>query len=427
MCTHFPAGSAGHAHRRVAALCLLAATLAVPSFAYAASSLSLPDAVRLAVSRAPMLAARRSSLEAARQDARRAGALPDPTLSVGVNDLPVTGSDAFNFSNDNFTMTTVGVMQAFPARAKRNARQAVADRAIDQAVAMTTAESWAVERETAQAWVSLWASGRELNAVQALRDQSRLAADTASARLRGGSGMATDVLAAKAAVLQLDNRLETAHSDVESARAMARRWLGEDIDAASEAPDFTRLPISASTLLASIDRQGPLLPWSAREQVASAQVDLASAEKSSDWSVSATYGHRNRYSDFFSIELSVGLPLFPGNRQDRDVAARRADYEATLDAHEDARRVQRQQVESDLAKWAGLARQVERDDSHLLPLAHDRTTVALAAYRAGAALQPWLDALRDEIQIHVAHAQMSGDLGRAWASLAYLLPSETQP
>ena len=172
---------------------------------------------------------------------------------------------------------------------------------------------------------------------------------------------------------------------------------------------------------------GPLLPWSAREQVASAQVELASAEKRSDWSVSATYGHRNRYSDFFSIELSVGLPLFPGNRQDRDVAARRADYEAMLDAHEDARRAQRQQVESDLASWRGLARQVERDDTQLLPLARDRTTVALAAYRAGGALQPWLDALRDEIQIHVAHAQMSGDLGHSWASLAYLLPSETQP
>jgi hypothetical protein len=50
--------------------------------------------------------------------------------------------------------------------------------------------------------------------------------------------------------------------------------------------------------------------------------------------------------------------------------------------------------------------------------------VALAGYRAGGDLQPWLDARRDEMQAHLSHAQQLGELGRAWAALAYLLPEE---
>ena len=390
--------------------------------------MSLNEAVRLAVERAPALDARRAKTVAAQEEARRAASLPDPTLSLGINDLPVTTSDAFNFSVDNFTMEKIGIQQQFPNRAKRDARQVLADRSIDQANALTDADALTVKRVAAQAWVSLWSAEHEVAALQRLRNESELAVDIAKARLRGGSGSAMDALAARAAELDLENRQEAARAEVDGARAMLARWLGENADAAMDAtPDFGVLPTNETILLQSLDRQGPLLPWQAREQVASAEVTLARAEKHPDWSVGVSYGHRNRFSDFVSVEFSVGLPLFPGNRQDRGIAARQADYEATLDAHEDARRAQLQQLQTDLAQWNSTKRQVARDEDQLLPLARERSRIALAAYRGGGELQPWLDARRAEIEEEIAHARMSGDLGRAWAALAYLLPEERTP
>lgn len=422
------------AHRRAGAACVRRLSLAVavcvtaavaPATAIAAPPqlhLQLDDAVQLAVERAPMLASRRAGIESARQESQRAGGLPDPTLQLGLVDLPVTTRDAFDFSTDDFTMSKVGVVQDVPSRRKRDARRAVADRTVDQAVALSAAETLLVKRRAAEAWVSLWAAMQEVEALRSLREQSALATRTATARLGGGSGSAADVLATRSATLALENRIDAAQAQCDVARAMLDRWLGDDAGVdADESPDFGTLPVDAATLLSSIDRQAPLLPWKAREDVASAQVALASAEKRPDWSVGASYGHRNRYSDFFSLQVSIGLPLFTANRQDRGVAARHADYEATLDAHEDARRAQRETVVGDLARWSGLQRQVVRDDTQLLPVAGDRSDVALAAYRGGGALQPWLDARRDEIEIHVAHARMTGDLGRAWAALAYLL------
>ena len=391
-------------------------------------SISLDDAVRCAVERAPAIDARRAQATAALEEARRADALPDPKLTVGIQDLAVTGNGAFNPGTSDFTMKKIGLMQEFPARAKRDARQVLADRTVDQSTALTTAEALTVKRSAAEAWIAVWSAQHEVEALQALRDESTLAERTAKARLSGGAGSAVEVMAAQAATLDLDNRLDAAQGQLASARTMLARWIGDSADAAEDTtPAFTTLPLSDAALLQSLDRQGPLLGWQAREQIASAQLTLAQAEKHPDWSIGASYGQRDHFSDLLSVEFSIDLPLFPGNRQDRGVSARRADYEATVDAHEDARRAQRQQVQSDLAQWNSVKRQVVRDEEQLLPLARDRSRVALAAYRGGGALQPWLDARRAEIEEEVTHARMSGDLGRAWAALAYLLPEESAP
>jgi outer membrane protein, heavy metal efflux system len=127
------------------------------------------------------------------------------------------------------------------------------------------------------------------------------------------------------------------------------------------------------------------------------------------------------------FEVGIGLPLFTRNRQDRGVAAREAEYQAALDTREDLRRQQAAQVRGAFAQWQGLQRQAALYENRLLPLARDRSATALAVYRAGGELRPWLDARRDELTVLVSHAQHLGDLGRAWAALAFLLPMESQP
>lgn len=159
-------------------------------------------------------------------------------------------------------------------------------------------------------------------------------------------------------------------------------------------------------------------------------MDAAIAEKRPDWSLGVTYGQRDRTpaglprSDMLMLEFAIDLPLFPRNRQDRGIAARRADLEAVTAEREDARRMQTETVRRALAEWEGLKRRISRRENDSLPLARDRAKTALAAYAAGGDLQPWLEARRDEIELHIEHARDLGELGRAWAALAYLLPEE---
>lgn len=404
--------------------------LLVPVVVLAGSpALTLDEATRLAAGRAPMLDARRANVAAAQEEAARAGALPDPMLTFGIDNLPVTGTDAFDTGADFMTMKKIGLRQAIPARAKREAERNLAARAIDAADAQGRAELLDVRRSAAQAWIDLWTAQCKLEALNELHEETVLASHLARARVSGGTGSVADALATQAAVLELDNRIEAAEAIRMAAQAGLARWLGDDTPIASHvAPDFIELPASQTQLLAAIDRLGPLLPITAQLETAAAEVDAARADRRSDWSVAASYGQRERgRSDMLMLEVGIGLPLFTRNRQDRGVAAREADYQASLATREDMRRQQVARLRADIAKWDSLKRQTARDQDALLPLAHDRTNTALAAYRAGAEVRPWLDARRDELDTVVANIERMGELGRAWAALAYLLPSESQP
>ncbi len=402
--------------------------LALPFMAMAAP-ISFDDAQRRALEHAPQLDARRAQVEAAQQESHRAGALPDPMLTVGLTNLPVTGADAFDTRADEMTMKTVGVRQDLPARAKREAQRALAQRRIDEAQASADSTQQSIRRATALAWIDAWAARHELIALQALREQVALAARLAHARVAAGTQSATEALAADAETLELDNRIAAAQTTVRMAAAELQRWIGDgDVEPTMDAPDFTRLPYTQAQLLAQLDRLPTLQPVTAQVETAAAQVDAARAERKPDWSVAASYGQRSGgRSDMLSVEFGIGLPLFTHNRQDRGVAAREADYQAALASREDLRRQQVAQVQADFAQWEGLQRQVALHEDHLLPLAHDRSAAALATYRAGGALQPWLEAMRDELNAHLGHAEHLAEFGRAWAALAFLLPVETQP
>ena len=202
---------------------LALALIFVVAPAWSAAPIAFDEAVHLAVERAPALQARRSQTEAAREDAVRAAALPDPKLTLGLANIPITGTDAFDLHADDMTMKQVGVMQEFPARAKRQARRAVADRMIEQTQALTLVERLAVRQAAAQAWIALWTAQREVEALQAQREQSALAISIAKARLAGGTGTAADALAAQSAALELDNRIDAAEANVATARATLAR------------------------------------------------------------------------------------------------------------------------------------------------------------------------------------------------------------
>jgi hypothetical protein len=64
-------------------------------------------------------------------------------------------------------------------------------------------------------------------------------------------------------------------------------------------------------------------------------------------------------------------------------------------------------------------------DESLLPLAHKRINLALAAYRGGRGeLTPVLDARRTELDLRLQQLQLSADQGLAYAQLLYFLPGE---
>lgn len=385
--------------------------------------LTLEVAVQRGVSHAPLLAARDSDIDAMHDEAGRAGQLPDPSMTFGVANYPVSDPGAFSLRSDTMTMRTVGVTQYIPSRAARDADRTLAGAQIDAAEADRVSTTQTLRERIANAWIDVWAMQRKRSLLDELRGENTLAIQITQARLRGGEGGAVDALAARADASALDNRLDAVDADLAAAQASLRRWLGEPTSTVVDASDFGQLPVSPDRLKETIDRQAPMQAWQAREQVAQAELSQARAATHPDWSVSATYGKRApNLSDMVTLQVGVSLPLFTRNRQDRGISAKQAQWDAVEFAHEDARRAQGEMIERTVATWQGWNRQIQHYEDTLLPLDHDRAQTALASYRAGGLLQPWLDARREQIERRLDLADALAARARLWASLAYLMP-----
>jgi outer membrane protein TolC len=401
-----------------------AALFAIAAGSVSAGELTLAEAVRRAVEIAPQLEASLATVEAASQELRRAGSLPDPMLAIGFDSLPISGADAFDFDADAMTEKTIGLRQELPGRAKRAAQRRVAERSVELAQVDVDVVRRDVARAAARAWVDVWSAQREIETLGSLRAQAQLAARLARARIAGG-GSALDALAAQAGVLEVDSEGAAAAGAAGEAMAELRRWIGDDAATITEtAPDFDRAPRPEGETLAALDRLPTLRSAEARVASAAAAVDAARAERRPDWDLTASYGQRSGFSDMLMVEVGVSLPLFVRTRQAPGIAARTAEQRVALAEQQSQRLEVTARIRALYARWEGLRRQVSVHDQ-VLRLARDRSAAALASYRAGGELQPWLDARRDETTAHRTHAQHLAGLGRAWVDLAYLFGEST--
>ena len=127
------------------------------------------------------------------------------------------------------------------------------------------------------------------------------------------------------------------------------------------------------------------------------------------------------------FQVSIDLPLFQANRQDRGVAAKMAQVEQMRALREDALRQHVADAKASWADWEAASERLQRFDSALLPLARERAQLALAAYRGGQGqLSAVLEARRTEIDLRLQQLQLAAEQGRAYAQLLYFLPKENQ-
>ncbi|HSH80115.1 MAG TPA: hypothetical protein VLA19_16440, partial [Herpetosiphonaceae bacterium] len=130
-------------------------------------TLSLKEAAALASGDQPTLVAFEQEAVASEQAAVAAGTLPDPQVTAGITDFPVTGDKAFSPTADNFTMYTIGVMRE---QVRRSRRQAEAARLTAEAVVSRT-EATAQERRIQRDVMVAWISAVEAKAKQRLLDR----------------------------------------------------------------------------------------------------------------------------------------------------------------------------------------------------------------------------------------------------------------
>ncbi|HEX4971230.1 MAG TPA: TolC family protein [Steroidobacteraceae bacterium] len=402
---------------------LLSLLCALPLTAHAGEPLSLEEAVGRALQSAPQVSARTANLEAVQSLATSAGRLPDPELVVGVDNLPVTGPDAYSTTSDFMTMRKVGVMQAFPAATKRKLQGERAAAAADVAQAELVESRLAVAREVAQAWIRRATAEASLNELGVLESDLELQASAARAALAAGRSSTAEALAAQTAAAQFHARLLRVKSEVRQATFELARWLDADADRPLAAmPSLDELPAPPAALLASVHEHGSLLTFESQIAAARLDVDLAKAERRPDWSAELAFAKRGpEFSDMVSLEFRVGLPLFTKYRQNPQISARHAELRQLEAEREAELRMHTAEIHQVLTQWEELGERARQYEQELLPLAHERSRAALASFRTGRGeLRLALEAYEQESEFIIEHAELLNERGLAWAFLRYL-------
>lgn len=356
------------------------AMLVAPAFS---ESLSFDAALAMAAGEAPALRAEAAQIHAARQAAIPAGELPDPRLALGLDNVPVEGSNRFSLGSEPMTMQRIGLMQEFPSEAKRGARVDAARGRVALTEAQTRITRLGVVRETAVAWIARDAVERQLARIDALDAENRLFDAAVRARIAGGKGNARDVVASRQEAAMIDARRDDLTARRHQAIAMLKRWVGPRASAplSGAAPEW---PISRDSLEHALHNHPELLIFDPRGRVLDAEVAEAKAEKKPDWALELAYSKRgSQFGDMAMVQVSFDLPVFAATRQDPKIAAKLAEREGLEAEREVVMREHASMLESDYAEYQRLANAVKRQREVLLPLAEEKVALAMASWRGG--------------------------------------------
>ena len=362
------------------ALGLAVSVLAAPAFA---SGLTLEQALRLAENTAPALTAQDANIQAASSAAIPAGELPDPKLIVGLQNYPVGGPDRGSLNRDSMTMQMVGVRQDMLNSNKRKARIDVANAQVERAVAERQVTRLDVRQATALAWISSYSVERKNALFQDFYKENRLLSDTVRAAIAGGRAQPADAVTPRQEAVQLAEQQDELLLQRARARSALKRWIGP---AANDqlVGRLPQWPVEAAGYSHNLQHHPELAAFAPMTREAQARLHEAQAQKQPDWSWELDYQHRDRqFGDMVSVQFSWDLPLFPGTRQNPNIAAREAQLNQ-LDAEREAlSREHTQQLEDELADYQRLDRAVQRNQQSLLPLAREKVELSMASYRAG--------------------------------------------
>jgi len=396
-------------------LLLLSATPA------SAALLSLQDAEAIALGQNPGLGAIKQKVVELRHQAVAIAQLPDPHLVFGAANLPL---NSFSMNRQQMSMLNVGLSQTFPSFGKLGLEGQQAG--VEAQAAADTLRGQSAELVLLLRRVWLQALYAE-DAVTTVRHQEQLQAESVQAALalyRSAQGAQADVLRAQLARDRLANDISKLQAERASDLAQIAQILNLP-EPPSIAHQWPNLPPPPTLAEAEARLSSQPLLRAAQAQTRAAQMGVQVAKRGywPEVTVSVDYG-QDFYAgspNWLSAGVDLSLPIFPGDRQDQNVAAARAKALQAQYRYDDQHLALTQEARATFARYAALKTELERTDQRLLPTARNAFSATLAAYSAGRAeLSAVLRTQKEVLDYALTRLQYRRDLALSAAELDFL-------
>lgn len=379
-----------------------------------AAPLTLEQALELAVQRSAAARAARAGTLSALEAARAAGQLPDPMLTVGVDNLPVTGADRFSTTRESMTMKRVGISQEWLSADKRDARRALAEAQADREAAMARIAAGEARLQAALAYLDAYYAAQALALSTVTEHHVHEELEAAKARLASASASSHEILALTGARGVAEDESAEWRQVQGAAHIALLRWVGVPAD------ELAPPAIAAITEAGFVAHHPVVLAAQRDADVARREALVAQADRRPNWTWEVAYGQRSGYSDTVSFGVSIPLPVAPSQRQDREIAVRFALVDKSDAALAEATRAASGEYQALASDGQRLAQRIERYRAAVVVPAQQRTAAALAGYRSNQnTLTALFEARHAEVEAQRKCLALQKELARAQAQLAF--------
>ena len=381
--------------------------------------LTVQQAVALASSDQPSVAAYQSDAVASEQAAVAAGSLPDPVVSAGVQNFPVTGLHAPSPTKDEMTMYTIGVMRE---QVRRSQREADAARLRSEAAVSRfqgSARQRTIQRDVMRSWVDAVQARAKQRLLDRVISDLKTGQKIMEAGVSTGASSPALALEAQAEVSLAEVELTDAKGAEERARAELRRWIGAAAD--RPLPDYIPRIDLPPGVVPDFNAHPEVLVAKAEEAAAQRQADVARAQRRPNVSWSAMVGFRPSYGEMASVQISIPLQINRGNLQDRKVDEAEARANAALLRAEDTKRDLAGQYSQALADYRSADARMSELSGRAIPSLEASFKLAQARYQGGqGSLDLPLTIVRRYVETNIQLVEQEGAKARAAADLIYL-------
>ena len=362
-------------------------TTSTPTGSALSDDVVLQGLVKEALEKRPELAQARASVQAEVERVPQAGALPDPVLSLGIQN---DGFKAIQIGKMETSFLSVTASQTFPWYGKRGLRSDVLTLEARRAEADLGRARLSVRAEVERGYLDLLLVRDQLKLQARLETLWTQAEGSARARYEAGEGAQSDILRAQLERSRLKQRRWALTAEERRRVAVLNRLRGHPLDdtlptdrsladlADPVLPDAAQASTEAET-------QSPELA-KARLSVeeSGALVDLAKKDYLPDLTVSA--GLMPRWGAFewmWQAGLSFSLPVWAGSKQARAVAEGELRGTAAEAGSEAVRQLLRQRVAERLGLLAAILETNQLYRSGLLVQSEATVSSTLAQYQVG--------------------------------------------
>ena len=390
-------------------------------------SLTLSQAEVIAIHNAPDIQQVHSEAQALRDESVAAGQLKDPKILLSAKSVP---TDSFSMTQIDMTELQVGLSQAFPRghslayqskekSSLANAEEAKAD-LLKASIKQTVRNDWL----TLYYWLQ----------AQKIVDQEQKVfehlVEITESMLSSNLSQQKDVIRAQLEVSKLKDRQYNISKNIQTARGNLARWIGPDNAARAAPKGLPHWPMPPNEKqLRQVMMTHPILQMDATTVNAQREgVNYAEEQYKPGFDVAVVYGYRQGdemdgepRSNLLTAALTMDLPIFTSNRQDKSLAA----SEQALNASQEAQSVNylqfNQTLVTEYATWHQLSKSAALYKKKLIPQAHEYAEATLTAYQNTQTDFPTLARANvDDLDTKLLGVKTVVDREKARAALLYL-------